>query len=118
MHKQQTQRRGTAMTETAVTLPLLAVLVLGSIEAANAVFIKQSLTIAAYEAGKLASRPGGTSTEAVNRSQQILDVRGLTGYSVTVSPTVTEALPSRAGNDDVSTDIERPSENILPSCRD
>ena len=79
------------MVETAVTLPLLAVLVLGAIEAANAIFIKQSLTIAAYEAGKLAGRPGSTSTQAINRGQQILDARGITGYSVTVSPTITTA---------------------------
>lgn len=46
-------RCGTAATEMAIAMPLLITLVFGSIEIANAVFLRQSLNMAAYEAESL-----------------------------------------------------------------
>jgi Flp pilus assembly protein TadG len=80
------ERRGTACVEAAVTLPLLLVLVFGSIEASNAIFLKQSLTIAAYEAAKAASAPSGTDEFARTRCAEALAVRDITSFTITFSP--------------------------------
>ena len=68
--RMQTVRRGrfgTAAMETAVSLPLLVILVFGAIEMANAVFLKQSMNLAAYEAAKVVTRPGTNAALATTR---------------------------------------------------
>lgn len=55
--------------ELALCLPLLTLLVLGSIELRNFIFLKQSMTAAAYEASREAVRP--TATDA--RTQAVAD---------------------------------------------
>ena len=54
-------RKGTATVEFAVCLPVLVTIVLGSIEATNAIFLKQHLTAAAYEGARKATTPAETS---------------------------------------------------------
>ncbi len=87
------RRSGVAAVETAVTLPLLLILVFGSIELSNAVFLKQSLNMAAYEAAKVITRPGDNNTLATTRCQQVLAVRKITNYTLTINPAVTSATP-------------------------
>ncbi|MEM9365875.1 MAG: TadE family protein [Planctomycetota bacterium] len=77
-----TQRRGAAAVEFAVCLPILIVLVFGSIEASSMIFLKQSLNVAAFEATRQAIRPNGSNAEALNRATAILDSRGVQGYAV------------------------------------
>lgn len=86
-------RSGAAAVETALTLPLLLILVFGSIELSNAVFLKQSLNMAAYEAAKVITRPGDNNALAAARCQEVLAVRKISGYTMTISPTVTAATP-------------------------
>jgi Flp pilus assembly protein TadG len=84
-------RRGTAATELAVSLPLLVTLVFGAIEMANAVFLRQSLNMAAYEAAKVITRPGSNEALARTRCAEVLGVRKVTTYTLSFSPTVTTA---------------------------
>ncbi|MDZ7619876.1 MAG: TadE/TadG family type IV pilus assembly protein [Patescibacteria group bacterium] len=86
-------RRGLAATEVAVTLPLLVLLVFGSIEMANVTFLKQSLRIAAYEGARAAGRAGGTTERGIARVEQILEDRRVSDFEVTISPRVTEFTP-------------------------
>lgn len=86
-------RKGAAAIEAAVTLPLLLILVFGSIELSNAVFLKQSLNMAAYEAAKVITRPGDNNLLAATRCQQVLAVRKISNHTLTISPTVTAATP-------------------------
>jgi Flp pilus assembly protein TadG len=83
-------RRGVAAAETAITLPLLITLVFGSIEIANGVFLRQSLTVAAYEGARAVSRSGATNADGEARVQEALAARDITDYTVSFSPTVTE----------------------------
>lgn len=85
------RRCGTATVEMAVSLPLLITLVFGAMEMANAVFLRQSLNMAAYEAAKVITRPGDNETLARTRCQQVLTVRKVSTYTLTFSPTVTAA---------------------------
>lgn len=106
-------RRGTAAVEAAITIPLLFVLVFGAIELSNGIFLKQSLTIAAYEGVRTATRPGGTSVLAQQRIQDVLTSRGITGQTVTITPTVTTTTP-RGTQVSVTVGVSANSEAIGP----
>ena len=69
------KRKGAATVELAVCLPVLALLVFGSIEAASFIFLKQSLQVAAYEGVREAIRSDTTDALAVGRASAILDSR-------------------------------------------
>lgn len=86
-------RRGAAATEAAVTLPVLILLAFGSIEMANAIFLRQSLNMAAYEAAKVVTRPGSNDALARTRCAQVLAMRRVTDFTMTVSPAITTASP-------------------------
>lgn len=75
-------RRGLATVELAVCLPVLVILVFGSIEASSFIFLKQSLNAAAYEGIREAVRVGSGNASAENRVNNILNSRGVTGFSV------------------------------------
>ena len=74
-------------------LPLLVIIVFGAVEMANAVFLKQSLDIAAYEAAKVITRPGNNEALARTRCGEVLVLRKVSAYTLTFSPTVTTATP-------------------------
>ena len=82
------RRRGTAAVELAVCLPVLVIIVLGSIEATNALFLKERLTASAYEGARKASTPNKTSVDATTAAQAVLTQFGVAGGSITVTPTV------------------------------
>jgi Flp pilus assembly protein TadG len=73
-------------------LPVLVLLAFGSIELANMVHLRQSLSIAAYEGARVATRPGATSAQADTRIAEILSVRGVAEYTVQYSPAITGSL--------------------------
>ena len=79
-------RSGVAIVEFSVTLPILVLIVLGTIEATSMIFLEQSLEIAAYEGARVAIVPNTEAVNCVLASQRILDARGVDGANVTVSP--------------------------------
>jgi Flp pilus assembly protein TadG len=78
--------RGVAAAELAVCLPVVVLIVIATIEACSALFLKQSLTVAAYEGARtaLAERQVAGSVQAA--CDQILNDRNVRGATVTVSP--------------------------------
>lgn len=82
------ERRGLASVETAVALPVIVFLLFGSIELANGVFLKQALSVAAYEGVRAATYPLATTAEAQARVAQVLASRNVTNYQVTITPKV------------------------------
>ncbi|MEZ6132030.1 MAG: pilus assembly protein [Planctomycetaceae bacterium] len=89
------RRRGIAAVEAAISLPMLIVLVVGSIEAANTIFLKQSMTIAAYEAAKIASSPQGTPAFANLRCSEVLASRGVNTFNLAINPSDLDATTPR-----------------------
>ena len=87
-------RRGVAATEFAVCLPVIVLLVLGMIECCTMIFLKQSLTVAAYEGVRTALEERAISTDARRSSQQILTQRRVRGGTITVSPADIPAVPT------------------------
>ncbi|HYO24039.1 MAG TPA: TadE/TadG family type IV pilus assembly protein [Lacipirellulaceae bacterium] len=79
-------RRGVAASELAVCLPVIVLLVLGMIEACTMIFLKQSLTVAAYEGTRAAIVPGATSADVRAACNQVLADRRVRGGTVTLTP--------------------------------
>jgi len=84
-------RRGVATVELAVCLPVLLTLVVGAIEGSNFIFLKQAVTVAAYESAHVVTRSGGTTAEAQLRAEQILAARSIDSATITFSPANPEA---------------------------
>lgn len=87
------RRLGTATVELAVILPVAVTLVVGMIEASNAIFTKQSLEIASYEAARIATANGRTESQAIARANEVLQSRGITRATIRVRPRVTAQTP-------------------------
>ncbi|MEM1063478.1 MAG: TadE/TadG family type IV pilus assembly protein [Planctomycetota bacterium] len=84
--RKRDRRRGVALAEFAVCLPVLILLVLGVIETCTVVFLKQSLSIAAYEGAHTAVQPGATAADVRSICEGILADRRVAGATVDVTP--------------------------------
>lgn len=90
-------RRGVAVAELAVCLPILFLVIFGSIEACNLLFMRQTLVAAAYEGALLGSRPGTTEAEILARVQTTLAARYVTSTSVDVDVNASDFAALRVG---------------------
>ena len=81
-----TTRRGTATVELAVCLPLLVLLVFGGIQACDIIYLKHSLTSAAYEGSLELNRSGATNADVEARIQQVLDSHGVESTAIQLLP--------------------------------
>lgn len=80
------------MIEFAVCLPVLMLLILGSIEATSAIFVRQALTTSAYEGIREAIRLSGSTASANTRAQNVLTARGIKSSTITFSPASVETV--------------------------
>lgn len=88
------QRPGVAAVEFAVCLPVLVLIVFASIEACTMVFLKESLTVAAYEGSRVAVQPAATEAAIVARCQEVLAERNVAGASVELVPPLLAEAPA------------------------
>lgn len=86
-------RGGVAAAEFAVCLPIIVLLVLAMIESCTMIFLKQSLTVAAYEGVRTALQQNAVGSDVRRASQQILTERRVRGTTISISPNNFEALP-------------------------
>lgn len=107
-------RRGVAAVEAAITLPMLVLLVVGSLESANAIFLKQSMVIATYEAAKVASSPNGTTAFAQQRCGEVLTSRGVDTFSLVVSPSNLSSSTARGTRVTVTLSVQSNSSILGP----
>lgn len=84
-------RKGLAVVELAVCLPMLVILTMGTIETTDLIFLRQRLLTAAFEAARTASAPGRTSSEGIAAGEANLTSRGIQDGTVTISPAVSAA---------------------------
>ncbi len=80
------RRRGAAVVEFAVCLPIIMLLILGSIEATSAIFLRQALTTSAYEGIREAVRTSSTTSDATARAQAVLTARQIRSSSIRFTP--------------------------------
>ncbi len=86
-------RRGTAVVELAITLPVFVLILLGTIETTTMIFLQQSLEICAYQGARVALIPSSTSTKVNSYCATVLTDRKVKSASVSVSPANYETLP-------------------------
>ena len=103
-------RAGVAAAELAVCLPVIILIVLATIEACTMVFLKQSLSIAAYEGARVALSQSATAADVQTAARRVLDERRVSGGTISLSPpnlasvspgeyfTVTVAAPASGNN--------------------
>ncbi|MEZ6133466.1 MAG: pilus assembly protein [Pirellulaceae bacterium] len=75
-------RRGAAAIEFAFSLPPLFVIVFGSIQACNAIFLQQFITEVGYQGALFATRGDATEASVEADMLDILTARGLSGATV------------------------------------
>jgi len=85
-NRQSVSRRGAALVEFAVCLPVLMIMVLGSMEASSAIFVRQALTTSAYEGAREAIRTGATTSAAITRAQDVLTARRIRSSTIRFTP--------------------------------
>ena len=85
--KASRRRSGAAVVEFAVCLPVILLIVLGSIQAASMLFLRQTLVQSAYEGAKVAVRNTGTNEDAISAIQNVAAGRRLNGVVIEFSPT-------------------------------
>lgn len=90
-------RAGTATVELAVCLPALALLVFGGIQACDMIYLKHSLTAAAYEGTLEVNKASAANADVQARVQQVLDARGVTNTTLKILPAGTEVNQSPPG---------------------
>ena len=95
-HKKQklrSKREGAAVVEFAVCLPLIVLIVLGTIEAGSLLFLKQTLVQAAYEGAKVAIATGD-SDQVETVVDAVAASRNLTGVNVQFTPSDLTSVPA------------------------
>ena len=84
--------RGAAAVEFAVCLPVVLLVVFGSIQAASMLFLRQATIQAAYEGVKVAVVGTGTDDRVREAAQAVLDGRQLTGVTIDIQPSNVDTL--------------------------
>jgi Flp pilus assembly protein TadG len=82
----RTSRSGVATVELTIVLPVMLILVLGTIEVCQRIFLRQSGLIVAYEATRMAARSSSSSGEVIARCNELLAQRRVVGGEVTITP--------------------------------
>lgn len=86
-------RYGAAVTELAITIPIIALVVLSTIETCSMLFLKQSLRIAAYEGARVALVPGSKLENIEAGCNEILATRKVKSAVITVTPSNFDQQP-------------------------
>ena len=86
------QRRGAAAVECAFCIPIVIILMFATLETCSSIFLKESLTVAAYEGARVGVRRRATFEAVQNRAQAILDARNIQNATITILPTDFDSL--------------------------
>ena len=81
-------------TEVAVCLPIILLIFVGCIEVCGMIYLKQAVSIAAYEGARTANAMGATTEDVESTCHQVLVDRGIIGGSITTSPSEVASVSS------------------------
>ncbi len=106
-------RRSAAVTvETAISLPVLLLLVFGGIEFSRVHTISDTCSNAAFEGARRGIVEGATATDCRNEAQAILNIVGIHDSTITVTP---DPLTNQANRVTVRIDVSLDSNSwVLP----
>jgi hypothetical protein len=86
------RRTGAALTELAICLPLLSIVTLGAIEAANGLYVRQKLVAISYDLARTATAQSKQAISLPERANELFRAYGVRNASFSVNP----ADPRRA----------------------
>ncbi len=89
MKKHYQQRHGGAAAEAAICLPLVLLIISAAIELSTAIFLKESLTVAAYEGVRVAIQREANDQDVRVRVAEVLNERGVSLGDATINQAVT-----------------------------
>lgn len=84
-HKGSQNRKGAAIVEFAVTLPIILLIVFATIEVCFCYGLQQSLKVAAYQGCRVGLSSESTLQLVERQTQFVLDARGIKNYVISVS---------------------------------
>ncbi|TWT81186.1 TadE-like protein [Planctomycetes bacterium CA13] len=84
--KKRLKRRGSALLEFALCLPVFLAITMGTFETCRMMYLRQSLKIAAYECARLAIVPEVDAETLQDQCDVFLLGRGISGYDFECSP--------------------------------
>ncbi len=99
-------RKGLETVELAITLPLVFFILFASIEACECIFLQQALTEAAYHGALEGTNNGSTESRIIQRSQSLIDARGIQGASIVVTGAGGSAFDDLARGDSFSVSVQ------------
>ena len=91
------RRRAIATVELAICLPVLSLIVFGSIQATNLIFLQHATTAAAYEGSLEMAKSNATNSSVQSRIQQVLDAREVVNTTIRILPAGTDITRTPAG---------------------
>ena len=86
-------RRGAALVELAICMPVITLVIFGAIEAAGMIFLKQAIVQTAYEGVKVAAKRDGTESAARTAAASVTQGRNLEGVQINFDPADVENTP-------------------------
>lgn len=105
------QRRGVAALELAVCLPMILILILGTLQACAMFYLKQNLSVSAYEGIRRCVEFQSTPEDVEQACLRILADRRVNDGSVEISPPNYASLPSQTW---ITVTISAPSNSNSP----
>jgi Flp pilus assembly protein TadG len=111
-HPRRGQRRGGALVEFVVCLPVMALLIFASLQGANLLFVRQAAVQAAYETVKAAVRPDGSANNAQTLGEQVLSARNINERAFSFVPSDFETA-SKGTPITVALDVNSSSRGII-----
>lgn len=84
--KRKNARDGAAVVELAITLPIIFFIVLATVEICNSIFLRQSLSVMAYEGARVAVTPDADQSDIRDQVTAFGQARNLTINNVTITP--------------------------------
>ncbi len=85
-------RRGAAMVEFAICLPVFFLITMGTIETCRMIYLRQSLKLAAYESARVGIIPTVTIDTMKDQCILVLENRKIAGYEFSCNPPNLEDL--------------------------
>ena len=79
-------RVGAAVVEAAICLPVLVLILFGTIETCNMLFVSQSLKIVAFEGSRVGTVPGAEADNVQYQCETLLDDRDISGATIAFTP--------------------------------
>lgn len=87
-------RRGTAVAEAAICLPVLMVIFVGTIEVCNMLFVGQTLKVTAYEGSRVGIVPGANAANVQYQCESLLNDRNVQSATINMTPADPSMLDS------------------------